>query len=100
MMPVLCDFCYDQPNGISVHLEFTLSNDTCKECHHVEQKQNVYCFCDRVCMIAWYNKYDVSNKGFPCKDCTNFECKEPTGYAFGFKENGPCAVCNGNKSVK
>lgn len=100
MMPVLCSNCNDQPNGITIDLEFRLDSKSCPSCHHLDVKSWKYWFCDRICMVAWLKKYDVENKGFPCKDCTNFGQEEPTGFAFGFKENGTCESCHGNKSVK
>lgn len=99
MLIIGCDNCNMSDNGLHMKLEFRHVNKFCKTCNHDETTIWNYYFCNSACMFNWLSHHDVEQKGVPCRGCRNIQ-SEPTGFLFGFKENGVCTSCNGVKSVK
>jgi RecJ-like exonuclease len=78
----------DGPMPASIKYDYRV--DTCGMCHHQDAKTYAYHFCSLKCMVEYVDKF---RDGLPCQSCHS------TGFALGFKENGPCAQCTGRGRV-
>jgi hypothetical protein len=98
MMLVRCNGC-GKSGEFDIHLEFQAKRDRCTKCTHDSTHPWRFTFCILPCFIDWMKKKNVAELGFPCQDCINMETGEASGFFCGFKQNGICKTCNGNKSV-
>lgn len=58
-------------------------------------------FCVLGCFVEWMKGNRVAERGFPCQDCFDpMGTHKPTGFAFGFKDNGICETCEGRMAVR
>lgn len=95
MTIITCEECGS--SHIGVHLEVTVKIEKCKSCGNFTVKKWSFYLCSVECTQRWMSKYPPSS--VPCRDCRNMQ-GESTGYFAGFKENGTCPTCNGEKVVK
>lgn len=99
LMAVQCTQC-GKEGGFDLHLTFTHETKICKGCHHIDQGEWQYYFCDLGCMFKWLEKNKVKKNGFECRGCRSHDTKKATGFFAGFKQNGVCTDCKGKKRVK
>lgn len=99
MMIVCCTGC-GKSGEFDVHLQFQAERDRCNECFHDQSHPWNFQFCVLSCFIGWMKKKKVAKLGFPCQRCVDMRTGQPSGFAFGFKENGVCKSCEGKKTVK
>ena len=99
LVVVHCTSC-GKAGSFSLHLKFTYTTAHCGHCHHLAEQSWTFYFCDTECMFGWMKTNKVEEQGFPCQSCYNATSGEITGFAFGFKSNGVCKICNGAKHVK
>jgi hypothetical protein len=93
MMVIACSECF-KSGMFDLNLKFTHRLRNCSKCHHVGDDAWTYWFCNTECMFKWLKENKVEEEGFPCQDC------QLTGFAYGFKQNGTCQVCQGTKRIK
>jgi hypothetical protein len=93
---ITCDNCGE--SNLSIELTFDHAVQHCHSCYELKTLKWRYHFCSRQCMFEWLRKSEIEEKGFPCKDCMGY-MGEPTGFCCGYKENGPCVSCKGEKRV-
>lgn len=93
MRMIKCDYC-NQTGTFDVNLNFEYENTRCNHCNHSQQYDWKYHFCNLTCFFTWLKENNIEEEGFLCKSCN------VTGFAYGHKENGPCAYCDGTKRVK
>ncbi len=93
MIVIRCTHC-DKETSLHVEFKVTYQTEDCKACHNHKRHSWTFHFCDHDCFSIWYRTNEVADRGVPCRSCRD------TGYAHGFKENGVCGDCKGNKRVK
>jgi hypothetical protein len=99
MMIIHCTGC-GKAGEFDIDLEFVANRDRCGSCSHQTDRTWHYRFCVLACFCEWMKKSKMVEEGFPCQDCFNHETGGPTGFAFGFKENGVCKTCSGKGAVR
>ena len=93
-----CDQC-NKSGMFDIEFNFILESHSCEKCsHHTSEKWN-YHFCNTDCLCKWLRENEIEEKGLHCKACRNCDGK-PTGWRWGFEENGVCESCKGTKRVK
>jgi RecJ-like exonuclease len=78
--------------NLSVSFKFTAQTECCDKCHKTSDDSAEFFFCNLKCFSKWFET--VEKRGVPCWDC------HTTGFAYGFKVNGKCSLCNGKKYLK
>ena len=100
LMIVTCNHCR-QSGHFDLELKFRPDGETCcGKCGQEKRDFWLFHFCKLECLFGWIEKHKVAEKGIPCRDCINFETGEPCGFSGGFKQNGTCKTCGGEKAVK
>lgn len=99
MTVVTCRGC-GKAGEFDVKVTFTTGRKGCGSCGHQKQNEWTFHFCILNCMIEWMTRNQVAERGFPCGDCVDYRTGESSGYAHGFEENGRCATCKGEKTVR
>lgn len=101
MLTILkCSYCQGEAN-LDLHLTFTYQKPFCNHCNDFKIKQWHYYFCSIACLLNFLNvakSQGINNFSLPCRSCLN-GAGEPTGFNFGFEQNGICNICHGNKKV-
>jgi hypothetical protein len=98
---IFCDGC-GAGGSLPVRLKYQYRSEWCDKCRHADRSEFAYYFCSPNCLARWIEKKTESSVmalTFPCRNCVDIATGKPTGYAFSFKENGPCQACNGKTSV-
>lgn len=99
MTIVTCCAC-GTAGPLEANLEFEYATTNCGGCGHTDRKTWAFHFCNLGCLFRWAKENRVEELGVPCRDCYSYDLGHPTGFAFGFKENGPCKTCDGKMRVK
>jgi len=99
LIAVRCTSC-GKEGSFPIQLKLQYEMKSCDQCHHINENAWDFHFCNSECMFEWFRKNKVEEIGVPCRSCYNMMSNEITGFAFGFKENGICKVCDGTKQVK
>lgn len=100
LMLVRCNHCA-QSGTFDVELKFHPEGQSCcGHCGQAEPNFWMFNFCNFECLFGWLRKNKVSEKGVPCRDCIDHETGKPSGFMAGFKVNGTCRTCGGEKAVK
>lgn len=89
-----CTQC-NKGSSFDIEITFTPKVSRCKSCNHISDTKWTYYFCDIECFEKWRKANKVEEKGFPCRDCVNYDGGKSTGFLAGFKVNGPCPTCKG-----
>lgn len=96
---VTCNQC-GHSGAFSVRLSFVYNMESCRTCHNFREHDWSFNFCNHDCFMKWMREWNVEKEGIPCQSCKELETGRPSGFAFGFKENGACTVCKGTGRVR
>lgn len=100
MITIITCFGCGKSGSLEARLEVEYRTEHCGGCGHTDRKTWVFHFCNITCMFKWATENRVEELGVPCRDCYSYDLGHPTGYAYGFKQNGPCRTCDGAMRVK
>lgn len=90
---ITCDNC-NKSGSLPIKFAWNRHVRQCTSCHHNTYSEWTYYFCDIECFNEWWKRENILELGFLCRDCRE------TGFAFGFRSNGVCDTCKGNKRIE